>query len=245
MPAALTDTNISTTYVGVLHAEGAPIPASGLKGVYDGVGNKSSLSIGRDGNGIKVTGTITADAISITGGGGDGLDVSTKAEIVDLIYPVGAIYIAMSNDINPETLFGGSWTRIAQGRFLVGVGGNSGSQEDGNGDRYKFNAGQDNTHDITPPNAPQGEYNHTTSISEMPTHGHPVEYNTETNEDSDSSGTIVLNNRNGNKQAANPGNPSYVNFNNNNTNCVGGEGGGQPHNNIPPWFGAYMWKRES
>ena len=225
MPAALTDTNISTTYVGVLHAEGAPIPASGLKGVYDGVGNKSSLSIGRDGNGIKVTGTITADAISITGGGGDGLDVSTKAEIVDLIYPVGSIYIAMSNDINPETLFGGSWTRIAQGRFLVGVGGNSGSQEDGNGDRYKFNAGQDNTLDNTPPNAPLGEYNHTISIDEMPSHTHDIDGN-------DDFGS-------GQPLAAHVS-PDDFEGDITRTESAGGD---SFHNNTPPWFGAYMWKR--
>ena len=74
MPNALTDTNISTTYAGVLHAQGEPIPATGLKAVYDGVGNKSSLSVGRDGQGIRVTGTIIADSIAV---GGGGLDTSS------------------------------------------------------------------------------------------------------------------------------------------------------------------------
>ena len=34
---SLTNTNISETYVGVLHAKGAPIPATGKEDVYDGL----------------------------------------------------------------------------------------------------------------------------------------------------------------------------------------------------------------
>ena len=41
-------------------------------------------------------------------------------EIVDLIYPVGAVYISVVN-INPETLWGGEWESIGKGRTLVGV----------------------------------------------------------------------------------------------------------------------------
>lgn len=40
--------------------------------------------------------------------------------IADLIYPVGAIYLSVS-DISPETLFGGTWERI-QDRFLLTAG---------------------------------------------------------------------------------------------------------------------------
>lgn len=39
------------------------------------------------------------------------------SDILNLVYPVGAIYISY-NSTSPATLFGGSWTRI-QGRFLL------------------------------------------------------------------------------------------------------------------------------
>lgn len=43
----------------------------------------------------------------------------TKDKLIDLIYPVGSIYIS-ANDVNPETLFGGTWESFGQGRTLVG-----------------------------------------------------------------------------------------------------------------------------
>ena len=63
MPNALTNTNISATYKGVLHADGEPIPASGLKPVYDGTGVQSALSIGRSNQGATVTGLLSANDV--------------------------------------------------------------------------------------------------------------------------------------------------------------------------------------
>ena len=63
MPNALTNTNISATYKGVLHADGEPIPASGLKPVYDGTGVQSALSIGRSNQGATVTGYLSSNDI--------------------------------------------------------------------------------------------------------------------------------------------------------------------------------------
>ncbi len=39
---------------------------------------------------------------------------------IDFIYPIGSIYMTVSST-NPQVLFGGTWTRVANGRCLVGV----------------------------------------------------------------------------------------------------------------------------
>jgi hypothetical protein len=61
MPNALTNTNISATYKGVLHADGESIPSAGLKPVYDGTGFQSALSVGRSNQGATVSGLLSAN----------------------------------------------------------------------------------------------------------------------------------------------------------------------------------------
>lgn len=70
-------------------------------------------------------------------------------EILDIIYPIGSVYISV-NATNPSTLFGGGWTRIT-GRFLLGA------------DDSTYKNG------VT-----GGEATHKLTVSEMPKHNHPV-----------------------------------------------------------------------
>ena len=46
---------------------------------------------------------------------------SNNSSIVDMIYPVGSIYMSM-NHTSPETLFGGTWEKLAGGRCLMNAG---------------------------------------------------------------------------------------------------------------------------
>ena len=78
-----------------------------------------------------------------------------KKDIVDLIYPVGSIYISM-NSADPSTLFGGTWEAFGQGRVLIGAGtGDDGSTS------LSFTAG-----------GTGGEYKHDLLTGEMPSHTH-------------------------------------------------------------------------
>lgn len=70
----------------------------------------------------------------------------TKQELIDLIYPVGSIYISV-NSVSPVTLFGGTWEQI-QDKFLLGAG-----------NEYIIGS-------------TGGEAEHTLTINEMPAHGH-------------------------------------------------------------------------
>ena len=62
------------------------------------------------------------------GGGGPGGDGSNpgsggnSGELLDLIYPVGSIYMSV-NAVNPSTLFGGTWEAWGNGRVAIGVNG--------------------------------------------------------------------------------------------------------------------------
>lgn len=69
-----------------------------------------------------------------------------RADLINLIYPVGSIYMSV-NSASPERLFGGKWEQI-KGRFLLGAD-----------DTY--NAG-----------TVGGEATHTLTVNEMPAHDH-------------------------------------------------------------------------
>ena len=56
---SLTNTNISSTYKGVLHAMGEQLPAIGQQYIHDGDGNRTSIKLGRENYGITVFGGIT------------------------------------------------------------------------------------------------------------------------------------------------------------------------------------------
>lgn len=47
-------------------------------------------------------------------------DKLDKTSLLNLTYPIGSVYISVSN-IDPGTLFGGSWVEFAKGQTLVGV----------------------------------------------------------------------------------------------------------------------------
>lgn len=48
-------------------------------------------------------------------------DVPTASGIVDLIYPVGSVYLSVSST-NPSQLFGGTWEQITQGSIQQSTG---------------------------------------------------------------------------------------------------------------------------
>ena len=143
---SLTNTNVSDTYVGVLHAEGAPLPASGKADIYDGFGNKSALQVGRDGNGVEVSGD---------------LGPNFAAAIADVIYPVGSYFFSKDNNNPGSRMAGTSWLRVAEGQFIAGAG----SGTDKNGTSHTVAVGAD---------VSEGEYKHSLTVNELPAHTHNI-----------------------------------------------------------------------
>ena len=144
------------------------------------------------------------------------LKVNNK-NIFDLIYPVGSFYIS-AKSTNPATLFGGTWEQI-QGRFLLG-----------RSSSY-------------PVGSMGGEATHTLTENEMPSHkghlssgisgGAPYEkgnYKGYLNSDIMTPYSDI--GRGWNVYAGNEMHPA--------SEAVGG---GQAHNNMPPYLSVYIWKR--
>lgn len=80
----------------------------------------------------------------------DGFAIS-KLTILNMIYPVGSIFISTSS-ANPATTMGGTWTRYGQGRVLVGV--------------------NESDTDFSTAGKTGGEKTHLQTVEEMPSHTH-------------------------------------------------------------------------
>ena len=63
-----------------------------------------------------------------------------KTNIVDMIYPVGSIYMSVNN-VSPSTLFGGTWVQI-QDKFLLASGPNYTNGNTGGSDTHRLNANE-------------------------------------------------------------------------------------------------------
>jgi hypothetical protein len=95
---------------------------------------------------LDAAGDIYAGGKVVSGG----LEI-TKTVLLNLFYPVGAIYQS-TNNTNPSTLMGGTWERFGNGRVLVGV--------------------DEADSDFNTSNKTGGEKKHTLTIAEMPSHSH-------------------------------------------------------------------------
>lgn len=159
------------------------------------------------------------------------------SEMISVIYPVGSVYLAMY-DTNPSTLFPGTtWTSIAGGYGLIGVG----TGIDNNSITRAIGVGKNG-----------GEYNHTITIAEMPAHRHTGVgvVRGDTGSDTNNAFTEIGTNDstyhedNGHtsaaaKSQAKPSAPSKLDS----ELIIKNTGGGDPHNNMPPTFGVYVFQR--
>lgn len=68
-----------------------------------------------------------------TGTGAPNDKYITKQDLIDIVYPVGSIYMSLNN-VSPATLFGGTWTRIS-GRMLRGAGSSDTAGSTGGSDK--------------------------------------------------------------------------------------------------------------
>lgn len=143
----------------------------------------------------------------------------TFDSIIQLIYPVGAIYLSV-NDTSPASLFGGTWEQI-EDVFLLSAG-------------STYFAGSTG-----------GKSTHTLTVQEMPVHSHTVNAHSHAiGLDNDTTygtyGWSLHINANGTSSVTGAQKTVNSGTSSPNTNTIGG---GVAHNNMPPYLTVYMWKR--
>ena len=137
-------------------------------------------------------------------------------DIIDIIYPIGCIYMSFNNT-DPGTLYEGTeWEQI-EGKVLVSV--------DSNDEEL-------NTSNIT-----GGEKYHILTTNELPSHSHILH---EIRSDNEASGYGLT------PPGQPSGFSNRVIVDQNSTKrSTNAAGGGSAHNNMPPYVTVYMWKRIS
>jgi len=175
------------------------------------------------------------------------------AAAVLMLFPVGAVYITASN-VNPGTFIGGTWSQIAQGRTLIGVGTLSSDTyavgATGGAARVTLTTDEmpshhhggatgtqsaNHTHSGTTASA--GAHTHTTPLSDggyfayaggggAPGVAMPLEANGTTSSEGAHTHTFTT----GSNSA-------------NHTHAVSYQGGGGAHENRMPYLAVYFWQR--
>lgn len=147
--------------------------------------------------------------------------------LVDVLYPVGAIYMS-TEATSPDTIWGGTWEQIPVSRTLISAGSSSQTSV------YLVNEqGGAATKDYTPAGTNAGT---AITVDQMPSHSHGVTYYYDAV---------------GNSSAPQRG---YYGSNTGATYNTGAKGGGKTHthtftgtkasiNVMQPWYAVYMWRR--
>lgn len=141
-----------------------------------------------------------------------------KQAIIDTVYPINSIFITMGT-ANPSTFLGGTWEAIGAGRCLIGSGYYSEK-----GHEYRIDLGDTG-----------GEKLHTLTVDELPKNIGTFR-TLSWNSDNTATGAFSITEQLADRADAGTGN-LYG------TAQYSLSGGGQPHNNMPPYLVVNMWKR--
>ena len=218
--------------------QGTKISASDLQDIVDKV-NDLETKIGQENGSYIYVNNEFQSQVNFTSNPQTQID-----NIWDKIYPVGSIYMSTSTT-SPATLFGGTWEQIHD-RFLL------------------------SSSDSYPLGEIGGEASHTLSVNEMPNHNHSqISHSHETNTTSktltgeiyceiDANGTTgALGNgivSRGSTQTCSGTagtipigcikiDATHTHTTNSVAPTINAMGGGQAHNNMPPYLVVNMWKR--
>ena len=156
----------------------------------------------------------------------------TKANLLEMIYPVGSIYMSF-NPTNPGSLFGGIWAAIDAGRMLLAQGSAEWDVE------YKAGStGGEYKHALTADELAAHKHTGTVSITSDGSHTHTFNFVREYDAGGDWPGSAHYRT----SQATKTTNAGGVHGHQASVN-IDNSGSGTPHENMPPYVAVYMWRR--
>lgn len=156
--------------------------------------------------------------------------IQAKREFLDLAYPIGSIYMSMDLK-NPASLFGGTWEQVSE-RFLFGA---SSLLEDGTENpEAEYKIAFNDTDDM-PYNG--GSETVALTINEIPSHNHfsDSQCRAYTTRGTGTSSVYGLQSGDSFAQEGEIGGITRT--------VMHSVGGGESHNNMPPYTIVYIWKR--
>ena len=168
-----------------------------------------------------------------TGDTGPQGPAATTDQILNLVYPVGSIYMSVNN-VSPQTFIGGTWVAWGAGRVPVSV-----DTTDSNFNTVEKTGGAETV---------------TLTTSQMPNHTHQcldsLSSNTYANNiglnysETSAYGNFARSQSSNNYGSTNSGTRKTNLLGNfNHTHTLQSAGGGAAHNNLQPYITCYMWKR--
>lgn len=138
-----------------------------------------------------------------------------KTQILEAVYPVGSVYVSLTNSSNPADILGfGTWEALPAGYGLVAQG--TATAEDGS--TLTFTAGQKS-----------GEFKHQLTVGELAGHKHSITF--------DSKGIGA---KGGTDWYYDIGESGTYEKSRTPTNITGND---EYHNNVSPCISVYMWRR--
>ena len=150
-----------------------------------------------------------------------------KGQILEAVYPVGSVYVSLTNSSNPNAILGfGTWEALPAGYGLVAQG--TATAEDGT--TLTFTAGEKS-----------GEFKHQLTVGELANHAHAYRLFSGTQ------GTSATDAKQGkflcSVYAADVAGSYYCEPGKSNEFHLYGAGNNKRHNNVAPCVSAYLWQR--
>ena len=198
---------------------------------------------------------------------GDGVDTLANSEnLLDKMYPVGAIYISVSST-NPETLFGGTWAAI-EGQFLLAQNSSYPAGSTGGEATVALSTANLPSHSHTVNSHTHTVNNHTHSIPSLRgtaasagahvhsqqgyrfcatsnTGSHVRSREQITSDPVDSSNSMISAGAHTHSVTTTASTTGYAGAQTTTASSPGttSVGSGTAHNNMPPYLSVYMWRR--
>jgi microcystin-dependent protein len=165
------------------------------------------------------------------------------------IYPIGSIYMSVNN-VNPSTVFGGTWEQIKD-KFLLACGDIYNNGATGGSATHTLAVNQLPSHNHSYTRA-TGVGNHTLTINEIPSHNHQYNYGITLDQSHKPEYTTALQSTTPNfvtsVYSANATNNAGGGQGHNHpitsdTQNTGGAGSGAAINHMPPYLAVNVWVR--